>query len=346
MVTYYVGADVDCKMTELVVQRGQDVVMRDRVPTDIRSLRNFLENVPRRKVMLIEECGLAGWLYRNLCPHVDRFIVTDPRRNRAVYDDGDKTDPLDALELAALGRGGYVREVYHTLDEGRLSLKEAVALYHDRVREAVRQVNKLKAACRAQGLRVSARLLDDRRRRRQWLQEVQAQDAALAGRLAILWVGLDAALRQSKMARADMVRRSAAYPIIQYWQEIPGFGPIRSTTLFAYLDTPWRFQTPKKLWKYCGVGLKRTASGTDKHGRPNTGSLRLFRNVNKKLKAAIQGAALTAIRQGGNPFADRYDRMVRDGVAPSNARHAVARRQLSVMQGMWKTNSRYDPSLA
>ena len=123
MVTYYVGADVDCKMTELVVQRGPDIVMRDRVPTDIRSLRNSLENVPRRKVLLIEECDLAGRLYRNLPPHVDRFIVGDPRRNRAVYDGGDKTDPLDALELAALGRGGYVREVYHTLDEGRLALK-------------------------------------------------------------------------------------------------------------------------------------------------------------------------------------------------------------------------------
>jgi hypothetical protein len=33
------------------------------------------------------------------------------------------------------------------------------------------------------------------------------------------------------------------------------------------VDTPWRFKTPKKLWIYCGVGLRRTTSGTGKDGK-------------------------------------------------------------------------------
>jgi hypothetical protein len=99
------------------------------------------------------------------------------------------------------------------------------------------------------------------------------------------------------------------------------------------------------LWKYCGIGLKRTASGTDKKGRPKAGYVHLFRKVNRKLKAAIQGAALSAVEQGNNPFADYYERMVRDGMTPSHARHAVARKLLTVMWGMWKTSSRYEPRL-
>jgi transposase len=332
-------------MTELAVQRGQRIVMKDRVLTDIPSLREFLGRVPGRKVMVIEEGPLAGWLYRNLRLHVDQFVVSDPRRNRAIYDDGDKTDPLDAAELAALCRSGHVREVYHTIDEGRLALKEAVALHHDRVREAVRQINKLQASCLGHGFRMPRDVRKDRKARRQWLGPLARERPALARQLEILWVGFDAVSMQSKMAKSELMRRSVRYPMIGYWQELPGLGPIRAGTMFAYLDTPWRFKTQKKLWKYCGLGLKRTASGTDKRGRPRPGYVHLFRKVNRRLKAMIQGAALSAIRQGANPFAYRYDELIRKGLTESNARHTIGRRMLGVMLGMWKTESRYEPSL-
>lgn len=109
-------------MTELAVERRGKVVKRDRVPTDIRSLRAALALISGTKIMIIEECPMSGWLYRNLRLYVETFVVCDPRRNRAIYDDGDKTDAIDAADLAALYRGGYVREVYHTDDEGRLAL--------------------------------------------------------------------------------------------------------------------------------------------------------------------------------------------------------------------------------
>lgn len=340
MTTSYIGADVDCKMTELAIERNEKVVGRDRVATDIKTLRNVLAEVPGTKVMVIEEGTMSGWLYRNLSDSVDRFVVCDPRRNRMIYDDGEKTDPIDAADLAQLCRAGLLREVYHTDDENRLVLKEAVALYHDRVRDSVRHINKLRAAAQAYGLRIPSAALTSLPARRAWLAQQEAK--GLARRLSILWIGYDAAKQQVREVRRDLTRRAQAYPIIGYWCDLPGIGLIRAVTLFAYLDTPWRFATPKKLWKYCGVGLKRTASGTDRKGRPKAGYVRLFRNVNRTLKAAIQGATLSAIRQGNNPFADYYDRMVRDGIAPSNARHTVSRKQLSVMWGMWKTNSRYD----
>jgi len=345
MVTHYVGADVDCKMTELAVECGKQIVMRDRVPTDIRSLRAFLGGIEGQKVMVIEEGSLAGWLYRNLRSHVDRFVVCDPRRNRLVYDDGDKTDPLDAADLAALCRSGHIREVYHTVDEERLALKEAVALYGDRVREGVRQANKFLSICRAHGLQRPRGVCQDSKARDRWLDELKRDQPDVVQALAIHGIGLDAVRKQVKMAKRELARGCRRYEIIGHWQELPGVGMIRAATLFGYLDTPWRFKTPKKLWKYCGLGLQRTASGTDKQGRPNAGYVHLYRRVNRKLKAAIQGAALSAIRQGNNPFSEGYDRLIRNGVTASNARHTVGRRMLSVMLGMWKTNSRYDPCL-
>jgi transposase len=343
MVTAYIGADVDCKMTELAVERKERIVLRDRLPTDIRSLREFLATVSGKKVMVIEEGPMSGWLYRNLRSDVDRFVICDPRRNQAIYGDGDKTDPIDAADLAGLCRSGHMREVYHTADEDRLALKEVVALYHDRVRDAVRQINKLRASCREHGIRIPSKVLKDSPERGDWLEALGSP--ALARRLAILWIGFDAVSEQVHLAKRELARRAKTFPMIGRWQDLPGIGLIRATTLYAYLDTPWRFGTPKKLWKYCGIGLKRTASGTDKNGRPKAGYVRLFRNVNRKLKAAIQGAALSAIGQRNTPFADAYDRMVRDGMTLSNARHAVARKLLTVMWGMWKTNSRYESCL-
>lgn len=343
MATAYIGADVDCKSTELAVERGKRIVRRERVATDIVSIGRFLNSLGGRKVMVIEEGSMAGWLRRNLQSQVDRFVVCDPRRNRLITYDGDKTDAVDAAKLASLLRGGYLREVYHTDDDAHQALKESVSLYHDRVDDAVRQINKLRGRCRSHGISIPGGVLTNTSRWQQWLSDLEP--ASLTRQLSILRIGFEAVAQQVKLAKREMMHGGRVYPIIGYWRELPGIGAVRSTTLFAYLDTPWRFATPKKLWKYCGVGLKRFASGSDAQGRPRPGTLRLFRRVNRRLKDAVLGGALSAIHQVDNGFARSYQRMVRDGVTASNARHAVARKMLTVMWGMWKTNSRYDNRL-
>ena len=159
MITNYIGADVDCKMTELAVERNRQIVTRDQVPTDIKSIRNFPGSISGRKEMVIEEGQMAGWLYRNLRADADKLVVCDPRRNKLIGADGEKTDTIDAQNLAMLLRGGYLREVYHTQDQQRAAFKGTVALYYDRVRDAVRQINKLRSCCRSYGTRMPASVL-------------------------------------------------------------------------------------------------------------------------------------------------------------------------------------------
>jgi len=45
MAISYIGADVDCKMTEFAVEKNGKITDRDRVPTDIRSMSNFLSSI-------------------------------------------------------------------------------------------------------------------------------------------------------------------------------------------------------------------------------------------------------------------------------------------------------------
>jgi transposase len=338
MATHYIGLDVDGKMVEVAVEHRGRVVRRERVATTIPALREVLASVPGRKEVTVEEGPLAGWLYRQLHQDVDRLVVCDPRRNKLIDHDGDKSDRIDAAKLAALLRGGYLREVHHSTDLRRVALREAVALYHDRVREAVRQGHKLRARCRQHGLRPPGRVLREQASWQEWLAEAPSREVRTG--LEILWLGFETAVRQVQLARREQARLSRSAGIVKLWQEWPGVGPVRAVTLLAYLETPWRFRSVKALWKYCGVGLVRTQSGTDRHGHPREGTLKLVWQCNRRLKDVVMGAAVSAIRQGGNRWSEEYERQLRAGRKADLARHAVARKMLSGLWGQWKSFER------
>jgi hypothetical protein len=329
-------------MVDLAVERGQQIVRRFRVPLSISTLRDVLASVPGRKELVFEEGPMAQWLFRNLRDCVDRLVVCDPWRNHLIAQDGDRDDPIDAADLARLLRGGYLREVHHSEDEEHVEFKRWVGLYNDRVREAVRQINKVRGRLRMYGLRPPRGAVKNVAVRQRWLEELRGHPGAAP--LKLLWDGYDACRQQVAQARQQMVRRCRKYPIIAAWQELDGMGPVRAAVLLAYLETPWRWGgNDRKLWKYCGVGLERSGSGKDKAGRPQVGHQQLAWRVNRQLKSAVLGAARNAIDKGGNVFAEQYDRLRERGVEARNAWHGVARKMLSVMWAMWKTGTRFDP---
>jgi len=343
MSTYYIGADVHSNSTELAIEKRGKVVARYSVPTTIPAIVNVLDSLQGKKQLAVEEGPMSGWLYRNLKGKLDQFISSDPRRNKLITSDGDKDDKIDAAKLASLLRGGFLRSIHHSDDDSHAELKHWVGLYHDRVRDAVRSINKIRARCRMHGVTISRAALRDPDSRLKWL--LKTEHNILANQLKMLWIGYDATVQQVKFAKRQLSTLSRKHNIIKQWSQLPGVGLIRASTIFAYLDTPWRFKKKNKLWKYCGVDLQRSTSGTDKKGRPKPARLQLPWAVNRTLKNAVLGAALSAINQKSNAFRDYYERMVKDGVITSNARHAVARKLLTVMWGMWKSNSRFDEKL-
>lgn len=339
MVIHYIGADVHSNNTELCVERNGRVVQRHSLPTTVRAIRQVLDGLPGPKHLTFEEGPLAGWLYRHLKDQVDSLIVCDPRRNRLITDGGDKDDRIDAAQLAALLRGGYLHPVYHRDDPQRVAFKRWVALYHDRVKDATRSINKLRGGCRLYGERFPRRAFRDPAVRQAWWASLE-QD--LADQQRLLWASYAVHAAQVRTAKRQLARRARAFPMIAYWSALPGVGPIRSATLLAYLDTPWRFQRKNPLWKYCGVGLQRSRSGQDRRGRERSARLRLAWAVNKRLKNVVMGMAMSAIRSRDNVFRQAYERKLADGCLASNARHAVARKMLTVMWGMWKTSRPFD----
>jgi transposase len=222
-------------------------------------------------------------------------------------------------------------------------LKQWVWLYCDRVRQAVREVNKLRARCRMWGTCPPRGALHNPKVRDPW---VKTLETGLGGQLRVLFSSLDLLRGQVDQCRRELARQSRVYPIIARWQKVEGIGLIRAVMLLAYLDIPDRFGSQRKLWKYCGVGLQRFASGTDKWGREKPGTLRLAWAVNKRLKDAVVGATMSAIHQGDNVIARGYQQRLAGGMSEGNARHTASRKLLDRLMAMWKTGSAYQPDLA
>jgi transposase len=125
--------------------------------------------------------------------------------------------------------------------------------------------------------------------------------------------------------------------VVQRFEAMPGLGWIRAATLYAYLDTPWRFRSKSALWKYLGIGLERHRSGTGPE------QLRVPKLAHRLLKSTILGAALSAVRQGDNPFAALYRRWIAKGLSSKLARRNVARALATTLWGLWKNGSAYHP---
>jgi transposase len=343
MATYYIGADVHTNNTELAVEYRRKIVQRYSVPTSIPAISAVLSSIQGKKILAMEEGPMAGWLYRNLHKKVDQFVVSEPRRNKLISSEGDRDDKIDAGKLAVLLRGNFLKAVHHTSDDHRAHLKHWINLYHDRIRDGVRDINKIRACCRMHGVRIPRKVVRNPVRRHQWLSELD--NPVLKAQLHMLWIGYDATREQVELAKKQFSSYAHHYPIIKAWCDLPGVGMIRATTIFAYLDTPWRFKKRAKLHRYCGVGLVRMTSGTDKKGRPKPARLKLPWAVNRRIKNAVMGAAISAIEKGDNAFKDYYERMLSHGITPVNARHSVARKLVSTMSAMWKTGRPYDETL-
>jgi transposase len=324
-------------MCLMVVVNGKgQVLARDGCPTNIPALRELLIQVPRPRRLVIEEGPQADWLWRNLREHVDEMIVCEPRRNRLIAAEGDKDDPVDAEKLAQLYRGGYVKAVHHAESLAQAIFKQHVLLYHQRVSQRVAEGHRARCLLRRHGVVVKARVFDQCEARPGLLARLP-ESRTLRDAVALLWDSYDQATAQELQLWRRLVELAKAEEVVRRFTELPGIGWVRAATLYVFLDTPWRFATKAKLWKYLGIGLERRRSGNGAE------RLHVPKFCNRVLKSTILGAAKSAVAQGDNPFAEQNRRWLEAGLSPKLARRNAARSLAATLWGLWKNGSAYRP---
>jgi transposase len=312
-----------------------------RTPTSIVELVKEIEGVPRPRKLVIEEGPLSDWLARNLREHVDELVSVDPHRNALIAKEGDKDDGIDWRKLADLYRGGYVKPVHQTEELSRSVFKQRVQLYHERVRHRVSEGLKIIWRMRRLGVFIKQKDLaagENNELRRELLSRLPANAIARQD-VELMLEGYDHAVEQVKRMRSRLIESSKNEVMIERFCGLPGVRWVRASTFFVFVDTPYRFPSKQKLWKYMGIGLERRHSGV---GRT---VLRVPNRCSRALKSVILGAAKSAVASKDNVFADQYERWLNDGCSPQVARRNVARSLAVVMWGMWKSGSEFDPKM-
>jgi hypothetical protein len=290
------------------------------------------------KRLALEEGTLARWAARTLEPYVEEVLVCDPRENALISRNPHKSDAADAYMLCRLLRLGELKRVYQATEDHRAVFKAAVQHYLDMRRQQVALKQKIKAQFRRWGvLRVEGYTLYSNDGRQAYLDRLS--HSSIAGQLRSLYQVLDVTLTAQKRAKAQMLRLGKRYKEIERFEQVPGIGPIGSHLFDAFIQTPHRFTTKQKLWRYCGLGIRSKTS----NGKP-LGYEELDPSGRSELKAVSYRAWLAALRQGDNEVNTFFEQSLQRTGDRTHARLNTQRKILATLLALWKNQSAYSPT--
>ncbi len=235
---------------------------------------------------------------------------------------------------------GETHPVHYSDDDKMITLKKLVQYRESIVEEKTRIKNRIKAFLRRGGTIIKDSSAYSQKRRPEILEG--CSNAMLRKSLEGLYEILDTLQQIARESKKRLQAISKHWPIIEYFQEVPGVGIILATRFVAYIQTPFRFSTKQKLWTYCKLGLTHRSSNgeilSSPHLNPNgVGALKdLSRSV-------FQNAMRT---KDDNGISQSYYKSLERTHDSTHARLNTQRKILTILWTMWRNNERYDDKRA
>jgi len=335
----FAAADVHAATTTFaVLDDSGKFVMETVVETKAESLLSVVKSISGAVHLTYEEGTHAAWLYDLLRPHVAELVVCDPRKNRNKS--GNKSDRIDARQLARWLRSGDLSPVYHGHDSTRV-LKELVRGYENLVVDSVRTKNRLKAIYRSQGESTPGGNVYKLEKQEDWLSKLQS--SGLRSRAEWLYSQMESLDDLRGEAEKAVLREAKKHRPCALVKSVPGIGPIRAATIVAHVATPFRFRTKRQFWSYCGLAVVTWGSSdweidveTLLQKRRPVATRGLNRNHNRYLKKVFKGAVHDA-----RAFRPHLDSLVGSGMRESMARLTVARKIAATTLAIWKKGEKF-----
>lgn len=288
-------------------------------PTDINKVKRYLKNIEGVCILTFEETTGSQWLYRELSDYVHKIIVCDPYHNHLLRR-GPKTDKIDAEKLAIHLKSGYISSVFHS-DDRLIELRKVVSGYEDLVKTGASWKNRHAAILRSYGKKKS-----------------EGKTAHPVGDFILAKIEFNIALyeKQKKEYKELFSYLSRNISVIRRLRTIPGIGMIGAVKIAATVVDGARFPSKFHFWSYCGLAKHELCSGGRSYGRRSG-------HTSKRLKAVFKAAVMSAINHNStSPFNDYYLYQIKEkGLAPHNARHAVARKIATVALAIVKNGENF-----
>jgi transposase len=332
----YVGLDLGSSSFQQVALNHDGVsrVNREFTTSEANLIKAFSDLKGEIQVHL-EAGELAPWAISVIGPLVTRVVCSHPQSNAWIAKDADKSDRIDAYKLAELLRLNRFKEVRYPQEPRRREFKTLVQHYDELTGQQARLKTKLKARLRMQGVIVSGERLYSRAGRKAVLAKVKSAEVRTA--ISQLYTVLDQAVAAQVEAKLRMRRAGRRFPEIQMFESAPGVGPIGACRFSAYIHTPQRLSSTRKLWKYCRLSVSHRSSNGKPLRRP-----RLDRSGCGRLKDVSRKAFDAAVRsRQDNGFQRAYLRALEQTQDATHAQLTVQRKIVSTLRAMWLTMTPY-----
>jgi len=338
----YVGLDLGSStFQQAAINQDGVTIMNRSYPTSEANLRSAFANQRGELHVHLEAGELAPWAAAIIAPLAKRVVCSHPKDNAWIAKDGDKCDRVDAYKLAELLRINRFKEVHYAPDQPRRNFKQLVQHYDELTAHQARWKTKLKARLRMQGVIVTGERLFSRTGRTAVLARIESRDVRMA--ISQIYEVLDQSVTAQEQARLLMLRAAQAFPEIKLLRTVPGVGPIGACRFSAYIHTPKRFSSKRKLWKYSRLSVSHRSSNGKPLRRPkldySSGCGRL-KDVSRKAFDVSQRL------RTDNGFKRTYQRALETTHDKTHARLTVQRKILSTMRAIWISRTPYRDELS
>jgi transposase len=337
--SFTVGVDVGDRYSLLCVLDTEtgEAVEESRVATSPRAFeRRFAGAEPMR--IAIEAGTHSAWISRLLesCGHV--VLVANARKLRLIYAEGNKSDRLDAENLARLARldprllspiehRGEVSQAHLSMLRSREALVGARTKLVNHVRGAVKPFGARLPKCSPESFH---------RKVRDLLPE--ALVPALAPIVETIGSLTDAI--RSYDRELEVLSREI-YPETALLRQVQGVGPLTALAFVLTLEDPDRFRTSRAVGAYVGLGPGRHQSGeSDPQQRISKRGDEMLRRLLVNCGQYVLGpfAQDSNLRRHGEKIAGRGGKN-----AKRRAVVAVARKLSVLLHRLWVTGEVYEP---
>jgi transposase len=283
----------------------------------------------RRPVHLtLEASGLSRWAAGIVRPLVERLVICEPRHNRSINGNPSKCDEADVAALCLLLRLNKLKEVWMGEDRTR-EIYRALVYELLNWRDAQRELKALiKARYRQWGvLKLNGLKVFSKTLREEYLEQLPGEEERRMMRR--IYSQHDHAIVQWKETLQEIDRIGQEFWEVREFERIPGVGPIAAHVFSAIIETPERFASKFKLFKYSQLGITDRSSDN----KP-LGYQRLDRRGNSELKNLSYHAWRTACKSTTGPNAIKS--FYQASKQRTTVRHARLNTQRKILEAMWQ----------
>jgi transposase len=254
-----IALDVHRAFCEVAIKDGTKQRSGGRIKTSVAELELFAQSLAPDDQVALEASGPALAIKRIIEPHVERVVVANPRKVRAIAEAKVKTDKVDAATLCELLAAGFLPGVFSP-DEWTRSLRRRLQRRSKLVRARTRSKNELHAVL-SRNLKGRPPMSDVfGKGGRRWLAQLELPPDERET--------VDGALRQVDFLDGEvgLIERQLAGQALESEQirrlmTVPGVSLISAATFVAVAGDVGRFASPKKLVSYVGLDPKVRQSG-------------------------------------------------------------------------------------